>query len=381
MADPREELPSVRTLRMHLETSGWNLTDADGRTELWLSARREDEVAVVLPSQESERVDPDQILRAVRAIAFVEQRTVQEFLNGLAFEGGSEVVAVRLSSEGAPSGSARIELARNAIDAVHSFLVGSAAALDSPGLVLPPRRPAKAESFASRALVSTAPGSFVINVTIPAGERDFVEDVRQEQLLDVQPVPYGRRVAARMRAVARDAVSLAEAVAEGERQLSAFAAENNRVTANATELAALASLGGLDRNLYQLRFAPSDSVLGISQSSLVRVTPGNQRILEEAAEYLRTREPRADITVVGLVVRLFRQGSLGSGEIVVDAVIDDTGRARRLRMDLSESDYNEAYRAHGEGLLVAATGDLTFAGSRTTLRNVRGFSVLPTFDA
>jgi acyl-coenzyme A thioesterase PaaI-like protein len=110
---------------------------------------------------------------------------------------------------------------------------------------------------------------------------------------------------------------------------------------------------------------------------IVSITPAEQRILDEAGDYLRTRQPRSGVTVVGLVVRLFRTSAFGRGEVVVQGVDDDFGVARRYRIDLGEDHYNEAVRAHGEGLQVIATGDVDIRGTRRSLMRLTSFAVLP----
>lgn len=92
---------------------------------------------------------------------------------------------------------------------------------------------------------------------------------------------------------------------------------------------------------------------------------------------MRTKQPRAGITVIGLVVRLFRAGKYGKGEAVIQGVDDDTGNARRFRVELDEHDYNLAVKAHVTGLEVTATGDLDIRGTRRSLRRLTSFSLLP----
>jgi hypothetical protein len=179
-----------------------------------------------------------------------------------------------------------------------------------------------------------------------------------------------------MLTAARRAQQLAVHVSEGDLPLSSFG-EYSPGAPNATELAALSSLGGVDHGLYQIRFARTPLAGRVTIPDFLRITPGQQRILAEAADYLRTKQPRAGVTVTGLVVRLFREGKYGRGEAVVQGVSDDSGELRRYRAELGESDYNEAFRAHGNGLLVTVTGDVDIRGTRRSIRRIESFSVLP----
>jgi hypothetical protein len=176
---------------------------------------------------------------------------------------------------------------------------------------------------------------------------------------------------------AESARHLAEAVSAGDRPLRAFGEDPVRPAANATELAALKALGGPEYDVYQLRLTQSPLVGQRSDPVTLRITPGQQRILGEAADFLRTRQPRSGVTVQGLVVRLHRSGAFGPGEVVIEGIDDDSGATRRYRMELPEGDYNDAVRAHRTGLKVSVTGDHEERGTHLHLRRLTSFSVIP----
>jgi hypothetical protein len=379
---------STNELLAHLQRTGWSLADDDGRTSLWRLDQSTEPLVVVLPANNSGDRELDRIHDALRVVAYSEGRTVPELLSDLSFKGGADTVAIRFTPENAPTGKAPLSVARAAIDAVHDLVIGSASALENTSLVLPSRRPVRAESYADHSLVSTTEGSFVVELVLPlvepwgdeaAGQVD-VDYKSKELLLDVPISPYGRRVATRMKTVVQRSIDLASAVGSGKRPIRDFA--NPAVTTgNATELAALAGLGGPEHERYEVRFSQAPSATDRSQVPLrLAVTPAQQRVMEDAADYLRTKQPRSGATVTGLVVRLFRDGKIGSGEVVVQGESDDSRSSRRYRMSLSERDYAEAVRAHSEGLRVVATGDLEFAGTRANLRRLNRFAVIDTLE-
>lgn len=374
------EVPALPVFVGYLRGVGWTLDDDDGRTTLWRPrpSDAETNVRVVLPVSQEVRDYADRINEALRVLAHVEQRLPQEIAADMSF-GGADNVSVRLTPN-APAGEAPLLVAYSAISALRNYVIASATALDADSLVLPPRRPQRAESYAAQARISTQPGSFILSLALPL-EDSYTEVAAvpsggQELLLDVRPPPFGRKVTSRMLAAAQRAQRLAAEVAEGDRPLSSFG-QSGQSVANATELEALSFLGGPDHDAYQIRFSQSPLAAGAREPKGLRITPGQQRILGEAADFLRTKQPRADVTVIGLVVRLFREGKFGKGEVVIQGIDDDTGQARRFRVELGESDYNLAVRAHGIGLQVTATGDLDIRGTRRSLRRLTSFSVLP----
>ena len=368
----------------YLRVAGWSMVDRDDRTSLWRAASADDAapLEIVLPVEQAVGDYADRVGAAVRTLAFSEHRLPEEVSSDISF-GGADTVAVRLTPD-TPSGEAPLSLAQSAVSALYSFVVGSATAIEIHDLVLPSHRPAWAESYASNARLSTRPGSFVLNLALPLaaelGQERQAGEVAEQTMFALPPQPLGRRVSARMMRAAEAARQLADAVSAGDRPLRAFGEDPVRPAANATELAALKALGGPEYDVYQLRFTQSPLVGQHSDPVTLRITPGQQRILGEAADFLRTRQPRSGVTIQGLVVRLHRSGAFGPGDVVIEGIDDDSGTTRRYRMELAESDYNDAVRAHRTGLKVSVTGDREERGTHLHLRRLASFSVIPGLD-
>jgi hypothetical protein len=361
------------------------MSDEDARTSLWRPASAaSDELFVVLPARE-DFTDYGQLVgEALRAVAYKERRSVEEISADISY-GASDTVAARLVPE-APPGEAPLSLAYSAL---RYYVIGSASALDTDALVLPARRSMRAESYVGKIRFTTQPGSFILALSLPlvdtfneapgAGEdlreTETAEPV-QDPLLEVPHQPFGRRITNRMASVARSAQLLADAVYAGQQPLRAFGVAS-REAANATELEALSGLGGPERSPYRLRFAQSPLGAQSGPAAVMQVTPGQQRIMAEAAEYLRTQQSRADVTVDGIVVRLSRDRHHGPGVVVIEGAADDSGAIRRFYAELAEREYDEAIRAHGLGLRVVARGDLITRGSYKWLRPARSFAIIP----
>ncbi|GAA3243038.1 hypothetical protein [Actinocorallia longicatena] len=373
--------PGLAELTAYLSNAGWTLDDQDDRTVSWRpGAIGGPDIQVVLPVRDGVLDMPDRMTEALRAIAYAEHRLVREVLDDIAV-GGADTVAVRLTPD-LPPGEAPLGMAQIAVTALREWVVASASALDARSLVLPSRRSQRAEAFADNARFAAQPGSFVLALSLPLTDgfpeaQSRGELAGQQALLDAPAEPYGRRVTGRMLTAVRQAQQLATAVGEGARPLSAFGRQE---VANATELAALSMLGGSDHDIYQIRFAFSPRAGTAMPPESLKITPAQQRILAEAAEFLRTRQPRPGVTVSGLVVRLFRQTNHGPGEIVVHGIDDDTDVFRKVRVELAAEDYARALRAHGRGEQVRASGDLDIRGTRRYLRNLTTFSVLESLD-
>ena len=357
VGDESPRSPALPKLVDYLQASGWIMEDQDSRTSMWSPGEVKSDLRLVLPVQQNVSDYADRVYEALRVLAYAERRSLDEVSADIAY-GPADTVAVRLTPD-APSGQAPLSLAYEAVSALRSYVIGSGAALDDRSLVLPARRSRQAETYANAARFATLPGSFILSLALPlvdnfapsaaAKEFEATEEQKamtgvQEKLLDIPPQPFGRRVTNRMATVARFAQDLAEEVSTGNQQLAVFG-QPQADSPNATELEALSGLGGADRNPYLVRFAQSPLAPQRSNQTTFRITPGQQRIMAEAAEYLRTRQSRSDITVEGVVVNLSREKAPGPGEITVQGISDDSGKARRFHVELSEEDYSEALRA------------------------------------
>lgn len=376
--------PNLQSLRAYLGRAGWQHVDDDPRTSLWRLG--ESGVDVVLPVVQDVADYADLVGEALRALSYVERRLPSEIVADMTF-GGADTLAVRLTPE-APPGEAPLELACAAVEGLRSLVVASASALVTDSLVLPQRRPARAEAYAKQARLSTQSGSFILSLALPLhdtyGESPSQQDEDDEAMLvrssDLPPGdPFGRRVTNRLATTALAAAALADLVNAGDRPISAFG-ESRSHAPNATELAALASLGGPSRDLYEVRIARSPLAGERQVPTRASISPGQQRVFAEASDYLRTKQPRTGVTVSGLVVRLARARSLGPGEAVIQGVDDDSGSSRRFQVELTEEDYNRAVEAHRQGWQVYARGDLEVRGTRLSLRRLSSFGVVPSLD-
>ena len=393
--------PLLSAITDYLSGSGWNLIEQDARGTVWQPSRSKIErLVVALPSTQDVADYGERVYEALRTLAYVERRSIDEVASDISF-GAADTVAARLVPD-APPGEAPLSLAYSAVSALRSFVIGSGSALDNRSLVLPTRRPLRAESYVNRVRFSTHPGSFILALSLPLMETfeessslraegsesedsDHIEvlpEVKepvQEPLLQLPPQPFGRRVTIRMVAAAQRAQTLADAVNAGEQPLRVFG-EPVPGAANATELEALSGLGGPENYPYRLRFAQSPLGADRQDAVILQVTPGQQRVMKDAAVFLRTKQPRTNVTAEGAVVRLSRNHNYGPGTVVIEGVADDSGDIRRFYVELTHDDYIEALRAHREGYRVVARGDLVTRGSYKWLQPVRSFAIIPGLD-
>lgn len=359
------EHPRSSDIARYLDGARW--TRVSERPDVWRPAEDSDLRIVLWLRDEQPGADAQEALEALRVISYHEQRPLSDVTNDVLLY-GADTLAFRFTPD-TPQGQAPLPLAAEALNHIRSLIVASASALSVRRAVLPTRRPAAAEKLADSARVAFEKGSFVVNVTLP------LQDHPADQGALAEPaVTATRQVTRRVISSLRAAQDLAAQVNANGR-IEAFA-QGDAPVVNATELEAFASIGGPNQSPYSVRFStsPLDTDSGAA-TGRVEVSRAEQLVFKEGAEYLRKQVPRDGVTVRGLAVKLERRRkSGGPGTITIEPSSDDLG-VRSVKVELVEEDYNDAIRAHHNGLVVVMIGDLVFTGRFWRLVSVSGFTV------
>ena len=394
MAPAPDGDPTIADVTRYLDITGWSLEHLDDVDVFY--PPDDSDLQIVLPSNPIEStLVTTQIADAVRVIAYASDRTEREVRANLAGI-GADTIAVRLQSE-TPSGTAPLAAAQQAITALRDLVVGAASALRNDSLTLPARPPIDVDDYADRTRLSTRPGSFIVDLTLPlttqdvSGQVDGAEqdDGDEQALIPVDDIdstpqrdlnPYGRAVSRRIRQTVSRALVAAEQVATGDLTLNAFT-EPRRGLGNATELEAIAKLGGDLGTTFQVRFAESALAPGAQPVDVLSASPAQQQVLSDAAALIRDKQSFDDIRLSGYVIRLVkrRHDPHAPGDVTFRTVVEELGETINCWVHLAGSDYESALNAHQEGLEVDVTGDLMFTRGRWWLRDASNFNV-PALD-
>lgn len=247
--------------------------------------------------------------------------------------------------------------------------------MEEPRLVQPSRRPAKTTDFMRRVLAGpTSVGSFVISTWVPIPTRLSPEE--DQVLFDDPNEPFERQATRHLSRALAAAQQASDEALSSDAGLDAFLAhEQDGLSANLCE--ALVALAGeqevplgitlawaLDR---PMRNMPSEFSFPTESISVLR----------EAARELRQRLPEEVVRARGNVVRLHRDAVSGAGDVTIAGIVsgDDLGKLRRISASLAEEDYEQAIEAHQQFSDVEIVGELYQRGTRTYLRDARGFAV------
>lgn len=97
-------------------------------------------------------------------------------------------------------------------------------------------------------------------------------------------------------------------------------------------------------------------------------------VMQEASRLFKETEPVEEFELLGFVERLERPVGAALGTVSVSALMD--GQARRVVIELGESDYQQAVQGHQQSRPVSCTGDLVREGRGLRLRTPHDFQVV-----
>jgi hypothetical protein len=370
--------PGARRIRLYLRLNGWESAGtADQGPDIWTRSADGDVYEVIAPSQGA-RDFTDRVAELLRTLSVAEDRSESDVLRDL-LTVTFDVQYLRTEHEG-PPGTAPLRDAADAVSAAHNLLASATSALEEPRLVLPNRRPAKTNEFMRKVLAGpTSTGSFLISTWVPIPPRLTQEE--DQVLFDDPNEPFERQATRHLSRALTAAQQASTEALTSDAGIDLFLTrEQDGLSANFCE--ALVALAGehevplgitlawaLDRPMQNV---PSEFNFATEAISILR----------EAARELRQRVPEEVVRVRGNVVRLHRDAVSGAGDVTIAGIVsgDDLGRLRRISASLAEEDYEQAIAAHQQFSDVEIIGELYQRGTRTYLRDARGFAVHPVVD-
>jgi hypothetical protein len=362
-----------RNVRLYLGTHGWvRAAENQASPDIWELITSEGIFEVIAPSSQSARDFPQTMQELLRTISVIEDRSPTEVardLSTLSFD----VQYIHCEYEG-PSGTAPLRDAVDIYKAAYGMFAAAAVTLEDPHLVLPQRRPPETSALLRKVLAGpTTTGSYVVSLWTPIPPRLTPEE--DSVLFEMEEDdPYERTATQHLHQALSATRAAAHQVLSSDDGLESFIErESEGVSANLCEF--LVTLSGENDTPFDVRFAWALDRPVVGTKEVVPFAGESLPILKEAARELRARLPEEDVRLRGNVIRLHREGNLGSGEVTVAGSIvgDPDGKLRRVTISLAESDYEEAIAAHRSYEDVEMLGSLVQRGNRTSLLQAREF--------
>lgn len=361
-------------ISLYLTSRGWAAHEEVGGT-LWTA--HDESYEVFVPRHREMRGYASHIRTMLSTLSASEERSATQISLEISVS-DADVQYVR-TDPNAESGTTPIDQGVKAFESLRQWVLSGAvsASTDQVRLVQPARKPAIALDFMrSVRLGPTFEGSYILTVYIPVppriGQTEIEVDHPQVRLLSQ---PFQRRVSLKLREATSAAMSAADDVIQRRVGIDAFTQRAEKgVNANLCE--ALAGFASPEGGSASIDFSWALS-RPVEPAEPIELNRDQVSVLREAAQELRAAAPEEDVTVVGAVVRLHREGTLAAGEISIAGIVEGgtNDRLRRIWLDLAEEDYSLATRAHGSGATVSVTGNLVKRGNRYVLQNPGRFTV------
>ncbi|MET8447407.1 hypothetical protein [Streptomyces sp. NPDC005209] len=361
---------------LYLTSHNWNPQEEQGGT-LWVAADEGYEVFV--PRHRQMRGFESYIRTLLKTLSVAEGRSEEKIRLEISTS-DADVQYIHTDPEADP-GTTPIEEGVKAFESLRQWVLAGAVSesADRVRLVQPARKPAKALEFMrSVRLGPTFEGSYILTAYIPVppliGQTEIdVDDPRVRALSQ----PFERRVSLKLRQATQAAVTAADEVIQRRVGMEAFT-ERAEKGVNANLCEALAGFTAREGGEARIDFSWALS-RPVEPAAAIALSRDQVTILREAAKEMRAQAPEDDVTAVGAVVRLHREGAFGAGEISIAGIIEGSAneRLRRIWLELAEDDYSQATRAHESGATVSVTGSLVKRGNRYFLQNPSVFTVLP----
>lgn len=359
-----------RSIRLYLSTTGWQ---REGSSTVWRLANSDSEFEVSVPNNNEVRDYPRRVWEVVTTLAAVEQRSELDVIRDL---GTTSYDVQYLQRQSATmTGTTPITGAVSAYKNAQALMVAAAHSTVNARAVHPQRRSVEANQMIQRVLAGpTSEGSFVMSVLTPIAPR--LTQAEDLVLFDSAGDPFERLVTRTLYQAVAAAQHAANLAYDSDAGLQPFLdAVPSGVSANLCE--ALVGIAGEDNELRVAFGWALDRA--VPSSPPVRFGAHLIPVLESAALELRASVPEQGVVLRGDVVRLRREHGQGNGDVTIAGVFDDDddGLNRRVTVNLSAPDYEQAIAAHQQGEMVLVTGNVVRRGTRTSIEQTTQFVRIP----
>ena len=370
----------IGELSSYLRSKGWvEVRLIRDRAAIWQKQTEEGEDFETLIPQKSSFDDYAQRIGMVlKTLSVVEERSQLEIYSDI-LRTQMDTVRLQFRSSVFEDGSVPLEQALQMVTGVREMALAAACATISPHAVYANRKPQQAIDYLERVRFGqTERGSFVLSLQTPVPPRLYITQESQKALELAIPEleiaePFDRRVTLTL-ARSLDATLNATHRANAKGNLSPFQ-EAISLGVNANLCDALADLG-LNTPTQSIgitfHWSPSRSLLTQTPSS-VEFSMDHFTLLREVARLFRETEPVEEYEVVGYVEVLNRE----EGKFVGTITISDyaLGKPRRIRITLSDNDYQRTIEAHKKEAIVQCVGELVKEGRSYVLKNPHSLKI------
>jgi hypothetical protein len=359
----------------YLRAAGWSkLEEQSGRWATWVRNQDDEEFEIALPLTTQYRDFALRMSDVLQVLEAVEKRSQPEIWRDLLLT-SADVVQVRLTDSDLADGSLPLEEAAGLVQKATDMMLAAACAAVGPRAYFPSKRPGPATEYLRQIrLRQTEGGSFGLTILSRVPPSLAADN---GQFLELEE-PFERRVTQTLAKSLTSVRTACEKAASTGKVESFVSAVSQGVSANLCDALVGMGTGGdagrsLQISLSWARHRPLDPRRCVAGDAFF--PPDAFPLIQEAGVYLKESTPREEFEARGPVVKLERADGTPTGKVTIHCFVDD--QARKVSVDLPESQYHDAVTAHDSGSVVRCLGVLTREGRSFRLHDCYGFSVEP----
>ncbi len=313
----------------------------------------------------------DYVLRIseiLRELSAIEDRSELEIFYDISLS-GFDIYRFRNSSEEASAGTLPLIQSVNFLASSRDLILSAACSAHSAKLNYPSRKPTIAEEYLEKIRMAAERGSFVLTllapippILLPSQQLGLLGDseVRDE-------IPFEHRVAPMLSSGLHALEIAARQASEGGDALDPFLTNAEKgLTANLCE--AVAKLhDSISGGALEIGITWSRNRRNPPPQEPIEINGDYIPIVREAARTIKLTTPEPFQIVRGVITHLHKEPTDEKGKVTVLDVA--ASQPRRVQTLLSDSEYQKALAAHGEGKDIEISGEVIRAGRSWELKN------------
>jgi hypothetical protein len=360
-------------LAQYLRAKGWRQDGELGsKATLWVRSDVVDQGGgdeIILPRGRDFADFDLRMAEVLTTLARTEVRSELDVLRDVQ-TASADLVRLRAPARDAVDGSLAIESAVSFVEGARDLMLAAACAAIDKRSYFATRKAQQAMDYLQRVRMGqTERGSFVLTILSPVPPTLKSE---QATLFPMEPPEPFERTVTRTLARSLKAVSAAAETAAAEGNMRPFIdAVQWGVSANLCDaivrISHVSAGEGID---VAISWSPS-RIEAADTPRRIRLQGDAIPLIEEAGRLFRETSPVDDFDLQGVVIGLHRPEGATIGRITVAGFVE--GQARKVQIDLGESDYSNAIAAHDQQAIIECAGELVRQGRSYRLLHPRRF--------
>lgn len=329
------------------------------------------DIDLLLPKRMDYRDYARAMRSLVRTLTEIESRPEELIVRSI-LSVASDVVRVRAVGHELRDGTVPFDAFLALGEAARGMMLAAACAANEPRKAYANRKATRVVDYlSSLRFGQTEHGSYVLTVHSAVPPSFPPTQVSLPNCEPADEEPYPRRVTATLLSGLQHVVRGVESYAATGSVDELDASVEHGVSADLCE--AVAKLPrSPDSTEITVDWAPSRQA---PRATPVRLTPAVMTVAEEAAKYLRAREPEDGFIARGLVKSVERKGEEKSGPAHLLAFVN--GEVRTVKLDLAGELWQAAHAALESRDVLQVEGELVKSGLQYRLLNPRNLRVVP----